>query len=119
MNNEFSIMAQFVADTTNTEFKKSLISAPKSFLQGLGFNLPETVEVEVFQNDNDNFYFVIPLQSTEGNLSDEELDGLNAAKGNNNGSASTVLSAGTASSFPTCLGSASSIGTAGSKGSGS
>ncbi len=64
---------------SDAEFKKQLIENPGAVLAGLGIEPPagmEGVNLKVVENTADTVHLVLPVPPTEGELSDDELDGV-------------------------------------------
>jgi Nitrile hydratase, alpha chain len=56
-------------------FKQELLSNPKSVLEKEGISLPESIKVQVVEEDTNTFYLVIPVKpNTEAELSEAELE---------------------------------------------
>jgi hypothetical protein len=63
-------------------FKKELVTNPREVLvKELGLQIPETVEVKVFEETSNAIYLVLPMNPNSEELSDMELEGVAGGKG--------------------------------------
>jgi len=61
------------------EFKKALVGNPKGAVEQLGVQLPEDVEVKVFEESAEVVYLVLPVNP--GELTGEQLDNVAGGTG--------------------------------------
>jgi len=64
---------------SDADFKQRLLSDPKAALSEMGIEPPEGMEditLKVFENTADTVHLVLPVSPLEGDLDDDELDGV-------------------------------------------
>jgi hypothetical protein len=104
-------IGQVVANAwADPDYKARLKADPAAVLDEQGLEVPSGIEVRVVENTDHVVYFTLPPEPSEV-LDDDALEAV--AGGSTVGSAGTALTAGTIS-CPLSVGTASSVGTAGS-----
>ncbi len=74
--NEQKEYAKVIAKVwSDPQFKEQLLKNPEKVLKEQGIVLPPGNKIEVCENTEDTFYFVIP-QAPKGNLSEKELEAI-------------------------------------------
>jgi hypothetical protein len=70
-------MQQVIAKCwSDDSFKEKLIADPHATLAAEGVEIPEGVKINVLSNTADTFHLVIPAMPEDGELSEEELEGV-------------------------------------------
>jgi len=60
------------------DFKKELLSNPSAVFKANGIDIPEGIEVKVVEDTATTVHFTLPPKPAEGELSEEDLDGVAA-----------------------------------------
>ena len=94
----------------DAELRRDLVADPRAAFAERGVDVPPGVELRVTSNTDDTFHLVFPADPNQA-LEDETLG---AVSGGRASTAGTLGCAGSASTLPSCWGTASSASTIGS-----